>query len=90
MRREANHINNNVPWEWRQRKWAWSTARVVVWAQGEESPSEPKPSKGGVEEEDEDMEEGEVSPLPHSPLTEDLPSVDNLFSRQVGISIGVF
>jgi hypothetical protein len=41
------------------------------------------------EEEDEYGEVGEVTPPPHSPPHEDLPSLGDIFSRQVGISIGV-
>jgi hypothetical protein len=37
--------------------------------------------------EDEDGEEGEVTPPPHSPLPEYLPSLGDIFIRQAGISI---
>jgi hypothetical protein len=56
-------------------------------AQGEESPSEPESLVGSVEEEDEDEEEGEVTPLRHSSAPEDLPLLDDLFSQKPGISI---
>jgi hypothetical protein len=56
---------------------------------GEETPSEPESSRGDDEEEDEDREEGEVTPRPHSSPPEDLPSLGDIFSQQVGISVGV-
>jgi hypothetical protein len=58
-----------------------------VW--GEESPYEPESLGGGIKEEDEDKEEGEVTPPPHSLPPEDLPSLGDLFSQQAGIFIGV-
>jgi hypothetical protein len=44
---------------------------------------------GDNKEEDEDGEEGEVTPRPHSPLHEALPLLGDIFSRQTGIAIGV-
>jgi hypothetical protein len=64
---------------------AWSAAQAAVRAQGEETPSEPE-SLGGGNEEDEDEEDGEVSPLPHSPPPNDLPSLGDLFGQQAGIN----
>jgi hypothetical protein len=51
------------------------------------TPSKPKSSKGG-EEEDEYEEDGEVTPPRHSPPPEDLHSLSDIFSQQVGIFIG--
>jgi hypothetical protein len=62
---------------------------VATRVRGEETPSEPESSGGDNEEEDEDREEGQVTPLPHSPPPEDLPSHGDIFSRQAGISVGV-
>jgi hypothetical protein len=42
----------------------------------------------GDEAEDEDEEQGEITPSPHSPMLEDLPSLGDLFRQQAGISIG--
>jgi hypothetical protein len=53
-----------------------------------ESPYELESLGGGVEEEDEHEEKGDVTPLPHSLPPEDLPFLSDLFSQQVGISIG--
>jgi hypothetical protein len=57
-----------------------------VW--GEDTPSEPESSGADNEEEDEDGEEGEVTPPPHSMLPEDLPSLGDIFSQQAWFSIG--
>jgi hypothetical protein len=61
----------------------WSTARVVAMARREETPSEPESSGG----DDEDGEEGEVTPSPHSPPPEDLPLLGDIFSQQAGIVV---
>jgi hypothetical protein len=55
---------------------------------GVENPSKPESLGDGDEEEDEDEEEGEVAPSPHSLPPEDLPSHEDYFSRQAGISVG--
>jgi hypothetical protein len=68
---------NGVPLGWRQRHG------------GKDIPSESKSSRGDDEEKDEDGEEGEVTPPPHSLLPEDLPSFGDIFSRQAGISVSV-
>jgi hypothetical protein len=85
VRREANRALNELLRERRQRWQAWSVARMAVWARGQDTPSEPESS----EEDEEDEEEGEVIPLPppHSPLCEALPSLDDIFHRQVGIAV---
>jgi hypothetical protein len=49
---------------------------------GEETPSEPESSRDDNEEEDKDVEEGEITLSPHSPPPEDLPSLGDLFSQQ--------
>jgi hypothetical protein len=54
---------------------------------GEETPSKLEFSRGDDEEEDEDREEGKVTPPPHSPPPKDLPSLGDIFNRQVGISV---
>jgi hypothetical protein len=36
----------------------------------------------------EEEEEGEVTPPPHSPPREDLPSLDDIFRRQAGVAGG--
>jgi hypothetical protein len=59
--------------------------KVVGW---EETPSEPESSGGDDKKEDEDEEVGEVTPPPHSPLREALPSLGDIFTRQAGIVIG--
>jgi hypothetical protein len=90
-RREANHVYiERLRARW-QMRWDWSTAQVAAraWGGGEETPSEPESSRGDDEEEDEDREEGEVTPRPHSSPPEDLPSLGDIFSQQVGISVGV-
>jgi hypothetical protein len=56
--------------------------------QGRDTPFEPESSGGDGEEEDEDGEEGEVTPPPHSLLSEDLPSLGDVFNWQAGISVG--
>jgi hypothetical protein len=53
---------------------------VATRARGEESPSEPKSSRDGIEEESADEEDGEGTPLPHSPPPEDIPKLGDLFS----------
>jgi hypothetical protein len=68
---------------------AWCVTRALMRARGEETPSKPESSKDGDEEEDEDEEYGEITPSPHSPPPEDLPSLGYLFSQQTGISVGV-
>jgi hypothetical protein len=57
---------------------------VAARAWGEDSPFKPE-SLGG---DDEDGEEGEVTPPPHSPPPEDLPSLGVIFSWQAGVSVG--
>jgi hypothetical protein len=46
-----------------------------------------KPLGGDDEEEDEDIEDMEVIPPPHSLSPENLPSLGDIFSRQTEISI---
>jgi hypothetical protein len=58
MRRGANRTNNERQQAQRQMRWARSVAQVAARAQGEETPSEPKSSGDGYEEEDEDEEGG--------------------------------
>jgi hypothetical protein len=55
---------------------------------GEKTPTEPESSGGDDEEEDESGEEGDVTPLPHSPPPKGHPSLGDICSRQVGIFIG--
>jgi hypothetical protein len=62
---------------------------VMARAWGEDTPFEPESAGGDDEEEDEDGEEGEVTPPPHSPPHETLSSLGDIFSRQVGIAVGV-
>jgi hypothetical protein len=88
VRREANRANNEQQWAQRQRRQVRSASRAAERARGEETPSELESSGDVVEEEGEDEEEGEVTPSPHSPPPEDLPSLGNLFSQQAGISVG--
>jgi hypothetical protein len=57
-------------------------------ARGEEAPSDPEASRDDDEDEDEDEDEGEITPSPHPPAPGDLPSLGNLFSQQVEISVG--
>jgi hypothetical protein len=47
----------------------------------------PESLGGDDEEEDENGVEGEVTPPPHSPPPEDLPSLDDIFNRQAGIYV---
>jgi hypothetical protein len=61
---------------------------VAARAWGEDTPFESESSKGDDEEEDEDGEEGEVTPALHSPPREALPSLGDIFRRQAGIIIG--
>jgi hypothetical protein len=61
---------------------------VAARARGEETHSEPESSGGDDEEDDKDGEEGEMTPSPHSPLPEDLPSLGDIFRPQAGISVG--
>jgi hypothetical protein len=84
VRWEANRAYSERLRAWRQRRRAWSAARVVARAWGEDTPSEPKSSGG----DDEDGEEGEVTPPTHSPLPEDLPSIGYIFIQKAGITIG--
>jgi hypothetical protein len=62
---------------------------VATRSLGEETPFEPECSGGGNEEVDEDNEEGEVTPPPHSPVPKDRTSPGKVFSQQAGISVGV-
>jgi hypothetical protein len=55
-----------------------------VRAQGEDTPSEPESSG-----EDEDREEGKVTPPPHSLPCEALPLLGDIISRQAGIALDV-
>jgi hypothetical protein len=87
-RREANDVYSERLWAQRQRRREWSVAQVVKRARGEDTPSEPEFSGGDDEEEDEDGDEGEVTPLPHYPPSEDLPSLSDIFSQQAEIFIG--
>jgi hypothetical protein len=90
-RREVNRDYNERKQARRQRRRFQSAGQVIIKARGEESPSESE-SLGDdeeEEEEDEDEEEGERTSL-HSPPPEDLPSLGNLFSRQAGMSVGVY
>jgi hypothetical protein len=88
VRWEANHVYSKRLWAQRQGRWDWSAARAAARAQGEETPSRLESSGGDDEEENEDGEEGEVTPPPHSSPLKDLPSLGDIFSRQVGISVG--
>jgi hypothetical protein len=88
VQQEANRVDNKRQQAWRQMR----RLRSAVWAatrvRGQETPSKPESSGDVDEEEDEDEEEGEITPsLPSSPL-EHLPSLGDLFSQQVGISVG--
>jgi hypothetical protein len=87
VRWEANHVYSERLWGWRQKRQDWSAARVVARSRGKQTPSEPESSGGDDEVEDEDGEVGEVTPPPHYPLPEDLPSLGDIFSQQVGIFI---
>jgi hypothetical protein len=60
---------------------------VRVWGGGE-APSELESSGDDDVEEDEDEEVGEITPSPHSPPPEDVPSLGDLFSQQTGIFFG--
>jgi hypothetical protein len=88
-RREANCAYSEWLWTWRQRTRDWSAARVAArpWG-GEKTLTEPESSGGDDEEEDESGEEGDVTPLPHSPPPKGHPSLGDICSRQVGIFIG--
>jgi hypothetical protein len=55
---------------------------------GEDTPTEPESSRGDDKELDEDGEEGEVTPPPHSLPCEALPSLGDTFSGQAGIVVG--
>jgi hypothetical protein len=52
---------------------------MAVRAWGEDTPSEPETSK---EDDEGDKEEGEVTPPPHSPPREALPSLKEIFHMQ--------
>jgi hypothetical protein len=88
VRREANNTNNKQLWVRRQRRHSWSAAWAAARARGEETPFELESLGGDDEEADEDKEEGEVTPPPHSLPPEDFPSFGALFSRQAGVSVG--
>jgi hypothetical protein len=87
VRREANGADNERRQAWKQRRWFRSAARMAVRARGEETPSKTESLGDDDEEEDVDEEEGEITPSPHAPPLEDLPSHDDLFSQQAGISV---
>jgi hypothetical protein len=89
VRQEANYVYSERLRAWGQSRWEWSATRVAAKARGKDIPSESKSSRGDDEEKDEDGEEGEVTPPPHSLLPKDLPSLGDIFSRQAGISVGV-
>jgi hypothetical protein len=78
VRWEANCANNERQRARKQRRQLWSATRVTARMRGEETPSEPE-SSGDFDVEDEDNEEGEITPSSHSP-----PLVDLLL-----ISVGV-
>jgi hypothetical protein len=65
-----------------------STARAVARARGGGTPFEPKSLGGDDEVEDDDREEGEVNPPPHSSLCEAIPLLGDIFSRQAWITVG--
>jgi hypothetical protein len=88
VRWEANSVHSEWLCAQRQRRRAWSATRAAARERGEDTPSEPESSGADDEEEDKDMEEAEVTPPPHSPPLEDLPSLGDLFSQQAGVSIG--
>jgi hypothetical protein len=75
VRREANHADNKMRHAWKHRRRLRSTARAVVRARGEETPSELEPSG------DEEEEEREVISSPPKIL----PSPGGLFVWQAGI-----
>jgi hypothetical protein len=54
---------------------------------GEDTPSEPESLVGDDKEEDEYGVEGKVTPPPHAPPHESLPSLGDIFSRQAGITV---
>jgi hypothetical protein len=56
-------------------------------AQGEDTPSNPGSLREEDEVEDEDREEGEVTPPPNSPPHDALPLLGDIFKRQAGIAI---
>jgi hypothetical protein len=62
--------------------------QMVVGTEKKETGLELESSGGDDKEEDEDGEEGEVTPPPHSLSPKDLPSLGDIFSRQAGIFIG--
>jgi hypothetical protein len=64
---ETNRVHTEWLRAWRQRRRDLSTARVVARAWGQDTDSEPESSGGDDEEGDEDGEDGEVTPPPHSP-----------------------
>jgi hypothetical protein len=74
VRQEANRVYSEWLWAWRQRRRSWSTARARIQAWKECL------SRAVLIEVDEDREEGEVTPPPHSPLPEDLAALGDLFN----------
>jgi hypothetical protein len=61
---------------------------VAARAWGKDTPSELESLKRDNKEEDEDGEEGEVTPPPRSPPREALPSLGDIFNRKARIVVG--
>jgi hypothetical protein len=68
------------------------TGASPMWQQGRgvrKLPLSPSPQDGMMKRRMKMERRGEVTPPPHSPSPEDLPSLGDIFSRRVGISISM-
>jgi hypothetical protein len=85
---EAKEMGSERLGPQRQRRQAWSAVRAAVGVRGEDTPSEPE-SFGGMTKRMMLERRGRWLQLPILHVSKDLPSLGNIFSQQVRISIGV-
>jgi hypothetical protein len=80
---EVSHALNTKLRVQKQRRHAWVTGWMAARVRGEDTPSEPEST------DEEEEEEGEVTPLSLSPPHETIPPLGDIFSRQEGVTVNV-